>query len=75
MSIDLVIEATGAMAYGARVILDALGSGKDVVSMNAELDATIGYLLHHRAPSATGSTRSATAISRGCCCASSTSWP
>jgi predicted homoserine dehydrogenase-like protein len=47
--VDLVIEATGALAHGASVILDALASGKDVVSMNAELDATIGYLLHHEA--------------------------
>lgn len=44
--VDLVIEATGAMAYGANVILGALRSGKDVVSMNAEVDATLGYLLH-----------------------------
>jgi predicted homoserine dehydrogenase-like protein len=48
-AVEVVIEATGAMAYGARVILEALASGKDVVSMNAEVDATIGYLLHHEA--------------------------
>ena len=47
--IEVVVEATGAMDYGARVILGALRSGKDVVSMNAELDATIGYLLHEEA--------------------------
>jgi predicted homoserine dehydrogenase-like protein len=48
-AIDLVVEATGAMEYGGRVVLDALAGGKDVVSMNAELDATLGYLLHHEA--------------------------
>jgi predicted homoserine dehydrogenase-like protein len=47
--LDLIIEATGAMAYGAGVIIDSLESGKDVVSMNAEVDATIGHLLHAHA--------------------------
>jgi predicted homoserine dehydrogenase-like protein len=47
--IDLVIEATGALEHGARVIIDALRAGRDVVSMNAELDATVGYLLHNEA--------------------------
>jgi predicted homoserine dehydrogenase-like protein len=48
-AIDLVIEATGALEHGARVIIDALRAGRDVVSMNAELDATVGYLLHDEA--------------------------
>jgi predicted homoserine dehydrogenase-like protein len=47
--IDVVVEATGALDYGARVVLDSLEAGKDVVSYNAELDATLGYLLHHEA--------------------------
>jgi predicted homoserine dehydrogenase-like protein len=47
--IDVVVEATGALEYGAQVILGALGAGKDVVSLNAELDATIGHLLHAEA--------------------------
>lgn len=46
-SIDVVVEATGAIDHGARVMLDALRAGKDVVSMNAEVDATIGYLIHN----------------------------
>jgi predicted homoserine dehydrogenase-like protein len=45
-SIDLVVEATGAIDYGAKVILESIVAGKDVVSMNAEVDATIGFLLH-----------------------------
>jgi predicted homoserine dehydrogenase-like protein len=47
--IDVVFEATGALDYGARVVLSALRARKHVVSMNAELDATIGFLLHHTA--------------------------
>lgn len=49
--IDTVVEATGAMDHGARVMLDALRAGVDVVSMNAEVDATIGHLLHAEARS------------------------
>lgn len=47
--IDMVVEATGAMDHGATVILDALTAGRDVVSMNAEVDATIGTLLRAEA--------------------------
>ncbi len=47
--VDVVVEATGALDYGSRVMLDALDAGRHVVSMNAEVDATIGYLLHERA--------------------------
>ena len=47
--VDVVVEATGAMTYGADVILEALRAGRDVVSMNAEVDATIGWLLHDEA--------------------------
>lgn len=47
--VDVVVEATGAMDHGARVILDALVAGRDVVSMNAEVDATIGTLLRAEA--------------------------
>jgi predicted homoserine dehydrogenase-like protein len=47
--IDLIVEATGAMDHGARVMLQAMAAGRDVVSMNAEVDATIGHLLHHAA--------------------------
>ena len=45
-TVPLVVEATGALDHGARVVLSALRAGKSVVSMNAELDATVGYLLH-----------------------------
>ncbi len=45
--IDVVVEATGAVDHGATVILSCLEAGKDVVSINAEVDASIGHLLHH----------------------------
>ncbi|MEM6641105.1 MAG: Gfo/Idh/MocA family oxidoreductase [Pseudomonadota bacterium] len=47
--IDVVVEATGSVGFGARVTLDAIDNGKHVVAMNVEMDATIGPLLAHRA--------------------------
>ena len=43
--VDLVVEATGAIAYGMRVMSDALRAGRHVVSMNAEADALFGHHL------------------------------
>src|SRR5262245_20711764 len=43
--IDVVIDVTGSVEFGARVILDAFEHGKPVVLMNAEVDATIGPIL------------------------------
>ncbi len=47
--IDVVVEATGAVDHGAIVMLSCLEAGRDVVSVNAEVDATIGHLLHQAA--------------------------
>ena len=47
--LDVVCEVTGAMDHGARVILAAMAAGAHVVSMNAEVDATLGWLLHDAA--------------------------
>lgn len=44
-NIDVVIEATGAVEYGAHVAMAAITHGKHVVLMNAELDGTIGPIL------------------------------
>ncbi|MDZ7693123.1 MAG: hypothetical protein U5K69_18715 [Balneolaceae bacterium] len=44
-NLDVIIEATGQIEFGARVTLDAIENKKHVVLMNAELDATIGPLL------------------------------
>ncbi|MFT3731425.1 MAG: Gfo/Idh/MocA family oxidoreductase [Hyphomicrobium sp.] len=43
--IDVIVEATGAVDFGAHVIIEAFKHGKDVVLMNAEVDATIGPIL------------------------------
>jgi predicted homoserine dehydrogenase-like protein len=50
-AVDVVFETTGNVEYGARVTLDCIENGKDVVSLNVELDATIGQLLRVKAES------------------------
>lgn len=50
--IDVIIEATGELEFGAKVCLEAFNNGKHVVLMNAELDATLGPLLQKYAKSA-----------------------
>ncbi|NJL46184.1 MAG: NAD(P)-dependent oxidoreductase [Leptolyngbyaceae cyanobacterium SM2_5_2] len=44
-SIDVLIEATGHVEYGAQVTLEAIKHGKHMVLMNAELDGTVGPIL------------------------------
>jgi predicted homoserine dehydrogenase-like protein len=44
--IDVVVDVTGSVEFGAQVALEAFAHGKHVVLMNAELDATIGPILH-----------------------------
>jgi len=43
--IDVVLEATGAVEYGAHVVLEAIKHAKHVVLLNAELDGTVGPIL------------------------------
>jgi predicted homoserine dehydrogenase-like protein len=43
--IDVVVDVTGSVEFGARVILDAVRNGKPVILMNAEVDATLGPIL------------------------------
>ncbi len=43
--IDCLVDVTGAVEFGARVVMEAFKHGKHVVLMNAELDATIGPIL------------------------------
>ncbi len=43
--IDVVIECTGEVEFGATVVLRAIEHGKHVVLVNAELDATVGPIL------------------------------
>lgn len=51
-NVDAVIEVTGAVEYGARVVMHAIRHGKHVVLMNAEVDGTIGSILKHYADKA-----------------------
>lgn len=44
-NIDVVLEVTGSIEFAARVVMRAISAGKHVVTMNAELDATIGCIL------------------------------
>jgi len=50
--IDVILEVTGSIEYGAGVVLDAIEHGKHVVVMNPELDSTVGPLLKLRADAA-----------------------
>jgi predicted homoserine dehydrogenase-like protein len=43
--VDVVVDVTGSVEFGAQVILEAFKFGKSVVLMNAEVDATIGPIL------------------------------
>jgi predicted homoserine dehydrogenase-like protein len=43
--IDALVDVTGSVEFGARVVLEAFRHGKHVILMNAELDATIGPIL------------------------------
>jgi predicted homoserine dehydrogenase-like protein len=43
--IDVIVDVTGSVEFGARVALEAFRHKKDVVLMNAEIDATIGPIL------------------------------
>src|SRR5690606_19765597 len=43
--VDVIIESTGDVEFGAHVATAAMASGKHLVLMNAELDATVGQLM------------------------------
>jgi predicted homoserine dehydrogenase-like protein len=44
-NIDVIIEVTGTIEFASRIVMDAIRSGKHIVMMNAELDATLGPIL------------------------------
>jgi predicted homoserine dehydrogenase-like protein len=50
--IDVIIEITGAVEFGAQVALEAFAHGKHVVTMNAELDGTVGSIIQSYAQKA-----------------------
>ena len=43
--VDVLVDVTGSVEFGAHIVLEAFKHGKDVVLMNAEIDATIGPIL------------------------------
>ena len=43
--VDVFIECTGAVEYGAGAALACIRNGRHVVSLNAEADGTVGWLL------------------------------
>lgn len=50
--IEVLIEVTGAIEFGARFAMKAIACGKDVVTMNAEVDATLGSVIRRYADKA-----------------------
>jgi predicted homoserine dehydrogenase-like protein len=50
--IDVIVEITGAVEFGAEVVLEAMAHGKHIVTMNAELDGTVGAILQVHAKKA-----------------------
>ncbi len=47
--VDAIVETTGAVEFGCHVICAAIDQGKHLVTMNAEVDATVGPILHRMA--------------------------
>jgi predicted homoserine dehydrogenase-like protein len=43
--IDVLLEVTGSVEFGARILMDAFEHGKSVVLLNAEVDGTLGPIL------------------------------
>ena len=43
--VDVIVDVTGSVEFGARVAMEAFQNAKDVVLLNAEIDATIGPIL------------------------------
>jgi len=48
-NIDLIVEVTGTVEFGAHVAMNAISHRKHVVLVNAELDSTIGPILRFHA--------------------------
>ncbi|MGQ0834956.1 MAG: NAD(P)H-dependent oxidoreductase [Gammaproteobacteria bacterium] len=51
-AIDIIVEVTGSVDFGASVALDAFAHAKPVVLVNAELDSLIGPILKAKADEA-----------------------
>ncbi|MCC5637494.1 Gfo/Idh/MocA family oxidoreductase [Nostoc sp. CHAB 5844] len=44
-SIEAIIEVTGAVEFGAHIVMQAIAHRKHIIMMNAELDGTVGSIL------------------------------
>lgn len=51
-NIDLIMEVVGLVEFGIELALKAFENGKNVLTMNAEMDATVGFALKKRADKA-----------------------
>ena len=51
-SIDILVDMTGSIHFSTKLAIDAFNNKKDLLSFNAELDATIGPLLKYKADKA-----------------------
>ncbi|WP_409331720.1 NAD(P)H-dependent oxidoreductase [Trujillonella humicola] len=51
-AVEVVVDATGAVAFGAELALACIAGGKHLVLLNAEVDATFGPLLVTKADAA-----------------------
>ncbi len=48
-AVDVIVESTGAIEFGAETLLRAFKNKKHVLSFNAELDSTLGPILNKKA--------------------------
>lgn len=51
-NIDVIVDMTGSLEFGANVVLEAIKNKKHIVSMNVELDGTVGAILKKKAKKA-----------------------
>lgn len=51
-NIDVIVEATGEIEFGAQVAMAAIRNKKHIILLNAELDATLGPILKKKADKA-----------------------
>lgn len=51
-NVDVIVEATGEVEFGAQAIVSAIANKKHVVLINAELDSTLGPILKIKADQA-----------------------
>jgi len=47
--IDILVDMTGSIEFSAKITIDAINNNKDILSFNAELDATLGPILKYKA--------------------------